>query len=56
MLIRTQAEIFRFAKGMTWGFAHISLLNNKAQVKFFTVNGKGRYKPVYTANLKKRLP
>ncbi|TDJ07152.1 MAG: hypothetical protein E2O68_04020 [Deltaproteobacteria bacterium] len=56
MLIKTQRETFRFAKGMTWGFAHISFINNKAQVNFLSVDKKGRSKLVYKATLKKRLP
>ncbi|RLA62666.1 MAG: hypothetical protein DRQ88_08905 [Epsilonproteobacteria bacterium] len=54
-LMREQKGILRFAKGMTWGFAHITIENNFANLKLFSVDRQGRYKTIYKSKIKKRL-
>ncbi len=54
-LIKEQEREYKFAKGMVWGFSHLSIKNNKATVKILQVDNNGKYKTLYTRTFKRRI-
>jgi len=54
-LIKEQRKEYKFAKGMIWGFAHMSIKNDSAEVKLLEVSKKGTYKTIFKRSFKRRF-
>jgi tartrate-resistant acid phosphatase type 5 len=54
-LIKEQRKEYKFAKGMIWGFAHMSIKNDSAEVKLLEVSRKGTYKTIFKRSFNRRF-
>lgn len=54
-LLKEQEKEYKFAKGMIWGFAHLSIKNDSAIVKLFEVKKDGSYKTIFKRSFQRRF-
>lgn len=54
-LIEEQRSMYKFGKGMIWGFAHMSIKNDSAEIKLLEVGKKGKYKTIFKRTFDRRF-
>jgi tartrate-resistant acid phosphatase type 5 len=54
-LIKEQTREYKFGQGMIWGFAHMSIKNDTAQVKLLRVSKESKYKTIFTRKFERRF-
>jgi hypothetical protein len=54
-LIEEQTRQYKFAKGMIWGFAHMSIKNDSAEINFLEVSKKSKYKTIFKRTFDRRF-
>ena len=53
-LIFDQNREYQFGKGLIWGFAHMTIKDNLAEVNLFEVDDGGDYKPIFKKGILNR--
>ncbi len=54
-LIKEHTKEFKFGQGMIWGFAHMSINNDSAEVKLLRVSKESKYKTIFTRKFGRRF-